>query len=78
MKTERIPLAEWTSDDLDIDINWPLIHKKLGVDQVDWLLKQPHDKCQLILSRNIINNTLLAEFYDEKTLTVYHLMWSRP
>lgn len=77
MKTERIELADWISTDYDIDIDWPAVHKRLGVEQVEWLLKQPIDKCQLVLDKNKINNTLVAEFYDERTLLTYHLMWSK-
>jgi len=77
MKTERISLVEWVSNDLDIDIDWPTVHNKLGLDQVNWLLNQPKEKCQLVLDRQTINNTLVAEFYDDTTLVAYHLMWSK-
>lgn len=77
MKTERIILADWVSYDLFIDIDWPTVHKKLGLEQVEWLLSQPPEKCQLVLDKNDVNNKLVAEFYDERTLLTYHLMWSK-
>jgi len=78
MKTKRIILADWVSTDLYIDIDWPGVHKKLGLDQIEWLLSRPSNKCQLVLDRHDVNNKLVAEFYDEQTLVTYHLMWSRP
>ena len=78
MKTTRVVLAEWASTDLYLDIDWPQVHKKLGLEQIDWLLNQPKDKCQLVLDKNEVNNKLVAEFYDEKTLIAYHLMWATP
>lgn len=76
MKTERIELADWVSHDLYIDIDWPAVHKKLRLEQVEWLLSQPREKCQLVLDKNEVNNKLIAEFYDERTLLTYHLMWT--
>jgi hypothetical protein len=78
MKTFRVVLADWVSTDLYIDIDWPTVHKKLGLEQIDWLLNQPKDKCQLVLDKNDVNNKLVAEFYDEQILTAYYLMWSLP
>ena len=77
MKTKRIVLADWVSNDLYLDIDWPAVHKKLGLEQIDWLLKQPPEKCQLVLDKSDINFKLVAEFYDEQTLLTYHLMRSR-
>lgn len=77
MKTKRIVLADWVSNDLYLDIDWPAVHKKLGLEQIDWLLKQPPEKCQLVLDKSDINFKLVAEFYDEQLLVSYHLMWSR-
>lgn len=77
MKTKRIVLADWVSNDLYLDIDWPAVHKKLGLEQIEWLLKQPPEKCQLVLDKSDINFKLVAEFYDEQLLVAYHLMWSR-
>jgi hypothetical protein len=76
MKTERIVLADWTSRDLYLDIDWPAVQKQLGVEQLDWLLKLPTDQCQLVLDKNDDNFKLVAEFYCGRTLMTYHLMWS--
>jgi hypothetical protein len=76
MKTFRVVLTDWVSDDLYIDIDWPTVHRRLGLEQIDWLLNQPTTKCQLVLDRNEVNNKLIAEFYCEKTLTAYYLMWA--
>lgn len=77
MKTFRVELADWVSNDLYIDIDWPSVQKKLGLEQVEWLLEQEPKKCQLVLDKSDINFKLIAEFYDEKTLLAYHLMWAK-
>jgi hypothetical protein len=77
MKTSRVVLADWVSTDLYTDIDWPEVHKKLGLEQLDWLLSLPSDQCQLVLDKYEVNNKLVAEFYDEKTLLAYHLMWPK-
>lgn len=77
MKTKRIQLADWVSSDLYLDIDWPSVHKKLGLEQIEWLLKQPPECVQLVLDKTDINFKLVAEFYDEQTLLTYHLMRSR-
>jgi len=76
MKTFKVVLADWVSDDLYIDIDWPAVHKKLGLEQIDWLLSQPRDRCQLVLDKHAVNNKLVAEFYCDQTLTAYYLMWA--
>ena len=76
MKTSRIVLADWVSNDLYLDIDWPAVHKKLGLEQLDWLLQQPAEHVQLVLDKADINFKLVAEFYDERTLLTYHFMWS--
>jgi hypothetical protein len=77
MKTNRIVLAEWSSDDIYIDIDWPLVHKQIGLDQLEWLMDLPLSHCQLILDKGSTNSKLVAEFYNQQTLLTYHLMWSR-
>jgi hypothetical protein len=75
MKTSRIVLAEWVSHDLYIDIDWPAVQKKLGLEQLEWLLSQPADCCQLVLDQCQVNNHLVAEFYSQETLVTYLIMW---
>jgi len=53
------------------------VHKTIGSDHLQWLLKQPHEICQVILERNDMYCRLVAEFYHEQTLTHYHLMWAK-
>jgi hypothetical protein len=75
MKTKRVVLADWIGDDLYLDIDWPTVHRKLGLEQIDWLLKQRPERLQLMLDKEDINFKLVAEFYDEQILLTYHLMW---
>jgi hypothetical protein len=66
----------WISADVCIDIDWPAVQRKLGLDQVEWLLAQSPDQCQLTIHRKYTDNKLVAEFYNEQTLLTYHLMWN--
>lgn len=83
MKTNRITLTEWTTDDDEyIDIDWPKVQKTIGSDHLEWLLKQPNNLCQLVLDKQLQFHSgaqvkLIAEFYDDKILTYYHLMWAK-
>ena len=78
MKTSKIELLKWLPDENEnIEIDWPKVHKTIGIDHTEWLLKQPQTLCQLVLERNDIYCRLIAEFYDKKLLTTYHLMWAK-
>ena len=78
MKNNRVELLKWLPEPSEyIEISWPKVHKTLGLDQTKWLLSQPHNICQLVLERNDMYCRLVAEFYDEHTLTIYHLMWAK-
>jgi len=77
MKTKRIPLTSWVSDQDNIDIDWPRVQRDLGLNQVEWLLKQSHDECQLFVDKSGNDFTLTAEFYTSEVLLQYHLMWSK-
>ncbi len=78
MKTERVELLKWLPQEGEvIEIDWPKVHKTIGVDHTKWLLKQPHETCQMILERNDMYCRLIAEFYDSRTLVNYHLMWAK-
>lgn len=77
MKTSKVELLKWLPDDGEnIEINWPKVHRTIGTEQTKWLISQEHTKCQMILERNDIYCRLMAEFYDEKTLATYYLLWS--
>ena len=78
MKTSKIELLKWLPEEGEyIAIDWPKVHKTIGIDHTKWLLKQPESECQLILERNDIYCRLVAEFYNQQTLTHYHLMWAK-
>ncbi len=78
MRTSRVELLNWFPRESEIiEIDWPKVHKTIGIDQTQWLLSQPKDKCQIVLERRDANCRLIAEFYDDRLLTTYHLMWSR-
>ena len=78
MKTNRIPLFNWENRVTDlIDIPWPKVHQTLGSDQVNWLLRQPQEHCQLVVDKLNEDLTLVAEFYNEGALINYHLHWAK-
>ena len=76
MKTSRIKLFAWESDDDRIDLDWPRIQREIGKDRLEWLLKQELQQCLLVVDKSGNKFRLMAEFYDEQCLTIYHLMWS--
>jgi hypothetical protein len=78
MKTERVELLKWLPEEGEyIAIDWPKVHKTIGIDHTNWLIKQPEDQCQLMLERNDSYCRLVAEFYDNRALVNYHLMWAK-
>lgn len=78
MKTSKVELLKWLPyEGENIEIDWPKVHKTIGVEHTNWLLKQSIDKCQLVLERTDMYCRLVAEFYDDKLLTHYHLMWAK-
>ena len=78
MKTERVELYKWLPEEGEnIEIDWPKVHNTLGLEHTNWLLKQPHDLCQMMLERKDCYCRLVAEFYDQRTLVSYHLMWAK-
>jgi len=78
MKINKIELLKWLPSEGEyIEIDWPKVHKTIGVDHTKWLLTQVHKDCQLVLERNDMYCRLVAEFYDEQTLLQYHLMWAK-
>jgi hypothetical protein len=78
MKNNRIELLKWLPSEGEyIEIDWPKVHKTIGVDHTNWLLKQPLEKCQLVLERTDMYCRLVAEFYDSQILTNYYLLWAK-
>lgn len=77
MKTERVELFRWWSRDDVITVDWPKVHKEIGVEQVSWLLKQPKEECQLVVDKLNENFALVAEFYSDKKMVEYWLRWAK-
>ncbi len=78
MKNKRVELLGWFPEEGEnIEIDWPKVHKTIGIDHTSWLLKQPQEKCQLFIERIDSKCRLIAEFYDQQTLLTYHLMWAK-
>ena len=78
MKTSKVELLKWLPEEGEnIEINWPKVHRTIGTDQTNWLLRQDHTQCQMVLERNDMYCRLVAEFYDARTLATYYLMWAK-
>lgn len=78
MKTSKIQLIKWLPQEGEnIEIDWPKVHKTIGLDHTKWLLDQSHSDCQLMLEHNDRYCQLTAEFYNQHTLSTYHLMWAK-
>lgn len=78
MKSERVELYKWLpSEGENIDIDWPKVHRKLGLDQTRWLLDQPRYNCQLMLERTDMYCRLIAEFYSAHTRLEYALRFAK-
>jgi hypothetical protein len=78
MKTKKVELLKWLVEESEhIEIDWPKVHKTIGLDHTNWLLKQPDDICQMVLEQNDMHCCLVAEFYNDQALTHYHLMWAK-
>ncbi len=77
MKTERIKLYDWESYEENIEIDWPKVHKTLGVDYVNWVQKQPSTDCQFVVDKIRNKYTLVLEIYNNTALSLYHLMWAK-
>ena len=78
MKTNKVELLRWLPQEGEtIEIDWPKVHKTIGLDQTKWLLSQPEDNCQIILERRDMFCRLVAEFYTDHALVNYHLMWAK-
>ncbi len=78
MKTSKIELLKWLPEEGEnIEINWPKVHRAIGLDQTNWLLKQDHTDCQVVLERNDMYCRLIAEFYTDRSLATYYLMWAK-
>ena len=78
MKTNKVELLKWLPEEGEtIEIDWPKVHKTIGLDQTKWLLSQPDNSCQIVLERRDMFCRLVAEFYNVHALVNYHLMWAK-
>ena len=78
MKTNKVELLKWLPEEGEyIAIDWPKVHKTIGLDQTKWLLSQPDDLCQIVLERRDMYCRLVAEFYNDHALVNYHLLWAK-
>ena len=78
MKNKKVELLKWLPfEEENIEIDWPKVHKTIGIDHTNWLINQPKETCQLVLLRNDKYCRLAVEFYDDRTLAQYYLMWAK-
>jgi len=78
MKSKAVELYRWLpSEDEIIEIDWPKVHKTIGLDQTRWLLEQQRNNCQIMLERRDMYCRLIAEFYNDHTLLNYHLRFAK-
>lgn len=87
MKTRSFTILEWPTDTVKtsiinndaIDIDWPKVQREAGRDHVEWLLKQDHSQCQMMLEFDHIKqcHRLVAEFYNEALAINYVLLWAK-
>jgi hypothetical protein len=83
MKSNKIEVAHWLPREDDgsgnIYIDWPVVQKEAGQDHLEWLLKQDKDRCQLVVEHraNSTHHYLIAEFYDNRLITEYFLLWAK-
>jgi hypothetical protein len=83
MKSRSIEIAKWLPRESDgtgnIDIDWPAVQRQAGKDHLEWLLKQDKTRCQLVVENreNDTNHYLIAEFYDDRLVTEYWLLWAK-
>jgi hypothetical protein len=78
MKNFKISLVSWLLvHEEPLAIDWPKVHRELGIDQVDWLLEQPLQKCQLMVEKQGSHCCLTVEFYDIRSWREYHLLWAK-
>jgi hypothetical protein len=78
MKNKAVELLKWLPQEGEtIEIDWPKVHKSIGLGQTQWLIKQSRADCQIVLERKDHYCRLIAEFYNEHTLLNYHLQWAK-
>jgi hypothetical protein len=77
---KKVPLYEFHEDPIPenvLDIDWPKVHKTVGVDKIDWVHNQRLKDCQLVLEFDRYGTKrLVVEFYNTAIVKKYFLMWS--
>ena len=78
MKNRRVVLTQWVPQEGEyIDIDGPKVQTTIGIDHLEWLLKQPKEQCQLVLDKSQSKIKLVAEFYSDSLAINYHLLWAK-
>jgi hypothetical protein len=78
MKTSKIELLHWLPHEGEnIEVDWPKVHRTIGLEHTKWLLGQDPTECQVVLERKDMYCRLIAEFYNERILATYYLMWAK-
>jgi hypothetical protein len=81
MRNRRFTITQWEANEHseNLDIDWPRVQREAGREHVEWLLKQSHTQCQILLESNPKSTVikLVAEFYDDKLAVNYALLWAK-
>ena len=79
MKSNTIALSKWhtaETDGVNLDVDWPRYHQEVGEDCIQWLMDHERKgQCQLIIERQHSRLRLTCEFFSDKLLTEYILLW---
>jgi hypothetical protein len=82
MMSKSVRLCSWTradqSSDDYLDIDWPRVHRELGLDCVSWLQQLPKVECQLVVESSEDLMWLTAEFYTLARYKEFFLLWHDP
>lgn len=80
--TKTRPLSSWRTynkrDYLNGEwsIDWPSIHRELGVDCIQWLMDQEHlGRLQMMIEKKDRRMRLVVEFYSSKTEREFATLW---
>lgn len=62
---EKYTVHTWDDTGSNIDIDWPLVQKKLGVDCVKWV--NMHSDCEFVIERQRRILKLVIDFYTQSS-----------
>ena len=83
MKCERVFLCEWLGDSTDgyNDIPWPMVHEWVGSECIQWINRQRHTDCQMIIEKGRDFNhgfiRLYVEFFKDSLRTEFALRFAK-